>query len=84
MLQGARVAVFNATTQLTDDQLGRAVADLQKQAEQGDAPKWAIGTELVFVRKGTPVPNCTWALVVTDDTEQTQSLADATLRTLSQ
>ncbi len=71
------VAVINATTLLTDDQVNAAVSQIWPCARKGRVPDWAADAHLIFVPRGSVLPPCALALVIMDDVEQASSLVNA-------
>jgi hypothetical protein len=76
-MTGVRVAVVNATTLLTDEQVNAAGSQLWGCMQKGSAPEWAADARLVFVPRGGVLPPCAWALVIMDDVQQASSLVNA-------
>ena len=76
-MTGVNVAVVNATTLLTDEQVNAAGSQLWDCMRKGRTPEWAAGARLVFVPRGAVLPSCAWALVIMDDVEQASSLVNA-------
>ena len=71
------VALVNATTLLTDEQVNAAGCQLWNCMQKGHAPEWAADARLVFVPRGAVLPPCAWALVIMDDVEQASTLVNA-------
>jgi hypothetical protein len=76
-MTGVNVAVVNATTVLTDEQVNAAGSELWDCMQKGNAPEWAADARLVFVPRGAVLPPCAWALVIMDDVKQACSLVNA-------
>ena len=76
-MTGVRVAVVNATTLLTDEQVNAAGSQLWDCMQKDRAPEWAADARLVFVSRGAALPPCAWALVIMDDVQQASSLVNA-------
>ena len=69
-----RVAVINASTVLTDEQVQAAVPALQTQVRRDFAPAWGIDADLSFVPcNAIPDPGLWW-LTVLDDSDQAGAL----------
>lgn len=51
-----KIAIFNLSIVLTDDQVKAAIPALQTQISRDFAPVWGIDGELVFVPHGTRPP----------------------------
>lgn len=66
----ANVAVINASTVVTDDEVRLLTAALQKQVSNDFAPAWGIDARLTFVPKGQTPPPGTWWLSILDDTDR--------------
>lgn len=64
-----KIAIFNSSTVLTDDQVKAAVPALQTQVSRDFAPVWGIDGELVFIPQGTRPPAEMWWLGVFDDSD---------------
>lgn len=69
-----KVAVINASTVLTDDQINSAVPALQTQVHRDLAPAWGIDADLTFVPQNTPPPSGSWWLVILDNSDQAGAL----------
>ncbi len=68
------IAVINASTVLTDDQVRAAVPALQTQVHRDFAPAWGIDADLTFVPKGAaPAPNAWW-LAILDNSDVADAL----------
>jgi len=80
-MTGVSVAVVNATTLLTDEQVNAAGSELWDSMQKGRAPEWAADARLVFVPRGAVLPPCAWALVIMDDVKQASSLVNAEFMT---
>jgi hypothetical protein len=76
-MRGVNVAVVNATTLLTDEQVNAVGSELWNCMQKGEAPDWAADAQLVFVSHGAVLPPCAWALVIMDDVNQASSLVNA-------
>ncbi|MBI3804641.1 MAG: hypothetical protein HY282_12860 [Nitrospirae bacterium] len=69
-----KIAVINASTVLTDDQVKAAVPDLQTQVHRDFAPAWGVDADLTFVpKKSKPAPGMWW-LVILDNSDQAGAL----------
>jgi hypothetical protein len=75
-MTGLNVAVVNATTLLTDEQVNAAGSRLWDCMREGHAPEWAADARLVFVGRGAVLPRCNLTLVILDDVEQAFSLVN--------
>ena len=83
-MTGVNVAVVNATTLLTDEEVNAAGSELWDCLRQGRAPEWAADASLIFIRRGAALPHCAWALVIMDDVAQASSLVNAeSMKTVS-
>jgi len=68
------IAVINASTVLSDDQIRPAVAALQKQVSQHFAPAWGSDARLTVVPRGQrPAPK-SWWLAILDNSDQAGAL----------
>jgi hypothetical protein len=76
-MRGVNVAVVNATSLLTDEQVNAVGSELWDCMQKGHAPEWAADARLVFVSRGAVLPPCAWALVIMDDVKQASSLVNA-------
>jgi hypothetical protein len=69
-----QIAVINASTVLTDDEVRPVVDALQQQVTNHFYPAWGVDAKLAFVPQGaTPAPG-TWWLTVLDDSDQAGAL----------
>jgi hypothetical protein len=64
-----KIAIFNLSTVLTDEQVQQSVPALQTQITRDFAPVWGIDGELVFIPHGTRPPPEMWWLGVFDDSD---------------
>jgi hypothetical protein len=64
------VAVVNASTVLTDDQVSAVVPALQTQVHRDFAPAWGVDADLVFVPSGSNPPPGSWWLGIFDNSDQ--------------
>lgn len=62
-----RIAVINASTVLTDDEVQAAVPALQTQVHRDFAPIWGIDADLSFIPSGSSADPGLWWLTVLDD-----------------
>lgn len=69
-----KIAVINASTVLTDDNVKAAVPDLQTQVHRDFAPVWGTDADLTFVPKGNNPPSEMWWLTILDDSDQAGAL----------
>src|SRR5258708_24239792 len=69
-----RIAVINASTVLTDDQVQAAVPALQTQVHRDFAPIWGIDADVSFVPSGSNPNPGLWWLTVLDDSDQAGAL----------
>jgi len=67
------IAIINACTVLTNNQIHDTIPALQKQIERDFAPSWGINAELTFVPKGSTGNSAFWWLAIVDDPD----IADA-------
>lgn len=68
------VAVINASTVLTDDEVQSVMQALQTQVSKHFAPAWGINTELKFFSSESIPPPDSWWLVILDNTDQAAEL----------
>jgi len=68
------IAVINACTVLTDDEVKAFVPILQKQVHRDFAPAWNIDAKLEFVPTGATPPADKWWLTVLDNSDQAGAL----------
>ena len=73
-LADIKIAVLNASTVLTDDQIKPAVDALQIQVHRDFAPAWGIDADLVFVPKGQTPPPGAWQIAVLNTSDQAGAL----------
>lgn len=71
------VAIVNATSLLTDEQVSEGVNQFWACMRQSHGPRWAAGARLVFVPRGSTLPRCAWALVLMDDVVEAKSLVNS-------
>jgi hypothetical protein len=69
-----KVAIINASTVLTDNQVKTVVPALQTQVHRDFAPAWGIDADLIFVPKGKKPPSGSWWLVILDNSDQAGAL----------
>lgn len=69
-----RVAVINASTVLTDDQVQAAVPALQTQVHRDFAPVWGIDADLSFVASGAQPDPGLWWVIILDNSDQAGAL----------
>jgi hypothetical protein len=69
-----QVAVINASTVLSDEQVDNAVPALQRQVHEHFAPIWGIDADLTFVQKGAEPASKSWWLSVLDNSDQAGAL----------
>ena len=69
-----QIAVINATTVLTDDQVQAAVPALQTQVHRDFASAWGIDADLSFVPSGASPDPGLWWLTVLDNSDQAGAL----------
>jgi hypothetical protein len=69
-----RIAVINASTVLTDDQVQAAVPALQTQVHRDFASAWGIDADLSFVPSGASPDPGLWWLTVLDNSDQAGAL----------
>ena len=60
------IAVLNATAELPNDEVARAVAAVQVQVHRDFAPVWRIDADLEFIPAGQKAPTGSWWVVVLD------------------
>lgn len=68
------IAVINASTVLTDDEVEAFVPALQKQVHRDFAPEWGLDATLSFVSNGQTPPADKWWLVMLDNSDQAGAL----------
>jgi hypothetical protein len=68
-MSNIKIAIFNLSTVLTDEQVQQAVPALQTQITRDFAPVWGVDGELVFIPHGTRPPQDMWWLGVFDDSD---------------
>jgi hypothetical protein len=68
------VSIINASTVLSDDEVGDAVGPLQTQAYRDFAPAWGIDADLQFVARGARPGAGTWWVAILDDSDQAGAL----------
>lgn len=64
------VSIFNDSTSLTDAEVARAVAALQRQVSEHFAPAWGVDAALSFVPERVQPAAGTWWLAVLDSADQ--------------
>jgi hypothetical protein len=69
-----QVAVMNASTILTDEEVSKVVQPLQNQVHGHFFPVWGIDADLVWVAKGDQPPSGAWWLTMLDDADQADAL----------
>lgn len=69
-----QVAVINASTVLTDQEVQKAVGPLQRQVSEHFAPAWGVNATLKFVAHNQQPEPGSWWLVVLDDSDQAGAL----------
>jgi hypothetical protein len=69
-----KVAVINASSVLTDDQVSAVVPDLQTQVHNDFAPAWGIDADLNFLPTGSNPALGSWWLVILDNSDQAGAL----------
>ncbi len=72
--QSIQIAVMNASTVLTDQQVQGVIPDLQTQVSRDFYPAWGVDCQLTFVPQGTNPPAGHWWLTVLDDSDQAGAL----------
>lgn len=72
--QPVQVAVINASTVLTDQQVQNVIPALQKQVSEQFAPAWGVDAKLTFVPQNTTPPTGNWWLTMLDDSDQAGAL----------
>src|SRR5437667_8874014 len=83
-MQDPHIAIVNACTVLTDDQIKAAIPALQTQVSRDFAPAWGVDAVLTFVPKGTKPPAGMWWLAILDNSDTAGALGyhDVTTRGL--
>src|SRR5438876_9838712 len=70
-----RVAIINASTVLTDNEVAPAVSALQTQVQRDFAAAWGIDADLTFVPStAQQLPADHWWLVILDNSDQAGAL----------
>jgi hypothetical protein len=69
-----KVALINASTVLTNDDVEAALPALQTQVHRDFAPAWGIDADLTFVAKGHQSPSGSWWLAILDNSDQAGAL----------
>lgn len=69
-----RIAVINASTTLSDQEVQVAVPALQKQVSRDFAPAWGIDATLSFVPTGGSPAAGSWWLTILDNSDQAGAL----------
>jgi hypothetical protein len=69
-----QVALINASTTLTDQQVQAVLPALQTQVHRDFAPAWGIDADLTFVPHGASPPPNSWWLSILDDSDQAGAL----------
>jgi len=65
-----QIAVINACSILTDDQVSAVVPALQTQVSEHFAPAWGTDATLSFVAQGAQPPAGSWWLSILDDSDR--------------
>jgi hypothetical protein len=73
-MSAIHVAITNASTVLTDNDVQPVVDALQRQVDNDFGPAWGIDAKLEFVPQGSPPPAGRWLLVILDDADQAGAL----------
>jgi hypothetical protein len=68
------IAVINASTVLTDDEVEAFVPALQKQVQRDFAPVWGLDATLDFLSSTQTPPTDKWWLVMLDNSDQAGAL----------
>jgi hypothetical protein len=69
-----KIAIINSSTVLSDDEVEKVVAPLQKQIDRDAGPAWGISAQLRFVPSGgQPAPG-EWWLAILDNSDQAGAL----------
>jgi hypothetical protein len=68
------VAIVNASSVCTDEEVATITAALQRQVDHDFRPTWGIAAELTAVPKGTPPAADAWVLAILDDPDQANAL----------
>jgi hypothetical protein len=69
-----KIAVINESTEVSDAEVARTVAALQKQVTHDFAPPWGVPADLRFVPRGEQPAAGEWWLVVLDNSDQASAL----------
>jgi hypothetical protein len=69
-----QVAIVNASTVCSDEEVATITAALQHQVDHDFRPTWGIAAELTAVPKDTPPPADAWVLAILDDSDQARAL----------
>lgn len=69
-----QIAIFNASTAVTDAQVMDAVNDIQIQVHRDFAPAWGTDADVIFVPTGQPSPPGMWQIGVFDSSDQAGAL----------
>jgi hypothetical protein len=69
-----KIAIINDSTVLSDAEVHKAVAPLQKQIDRDAGPVWGISAQLRFVPKGGQPAADEWWLAVLDNSDQAGAL----------
>jgi hypothetical protein len=69
-----QVAIVNASTVCSDEEVATITAALQHQVDHDFRPTWGIAAELTAVAKGTPPAADAWVLAILDDSDQANAL----------
>jgi hypothetical protein len=64
-----QIAIINASTVLSDDEVSKAVPALQRQVHEHFAPAWGIDADLAFFSQNQSPPPGSWWLVVLDNSD---------------
>jgi hypothetical protein len=64
------IAIVNRSTLLGDEEVERALSDIQTQIHRDFFPVWGVDANLLFVGKNMRAPAETWQLVILDNSDQ--------------
>lgn len=73
-MTGPTIAIINATTVLTDDQITPVGQALQVAVSRDFGPIWGVTATLVQVAKGTEPPPDAWQMVLMDNSDEQGAL----------
>jgi hypothetical protein len=73
-MPGIKIAIFNHSTVVKDDEVAHAVQALQVQVSRDFLPAWGIDAALSFVPSGEIPPAGSWQLGIFDDSDQAGAL----------